>query len=594
MIRSLCEKFGLIILGPPSVGTEMNGFDSPSLSAREKRFPVQRRPCGLRQSIFFIFLSFALPACFGSGTSNNGAPLGEVSTDVSSVSVSPASAVLKRLSDAQYRNTIRDLLGPEIVVPSQLEPDAKLDGLVSLGSSVGTISSVGAERFENAAFKIAEQALADPDVRARVLPCEPSSSEDTSCFRTILSDFGKRAWRRPLEADELDRLAAVVASAATTYQSATTALEFGLGALLQSPNFLYRIELGEADPDRPGQLRYTAYEMASRLSYFLTNTMPDDELLAAAESGSLATVAGIEEQAVRLLQSGNAKEAVDNFFSELYDLTDLDNLSKDPLQFKAMDKELGPAARKETLMDIERIVFTENGDFRTLFTSRQTFVDRRLAAIYGIRAPSPDGFSAVTFPVESGRRGFLGQVSFLAKQSHPGSTSAVLRGRFVRETLLCGEIPPPIAAVNTGLEAPSEVARTLRERSLQHQRDPVCAGCHSRMDPIGYGFENFDAIGTWRDLDNGGVIDPSGDLDGTPFEDAASLGEVIAESPDMPLCLVRNLYRYATGNKETPGEFGQIEALNQTFVESGYRVLELFKQVAKSSGFRLVAAEEGS
>lgn len=507
------------------------------------------------------------------------------------VSLTPPPPVLRRLSQEQYKNTLYDIIGEDLVIPSQLEPDVASNGLISIGLAQSTISGYGVEKYEDAAFKIAEQALDNASYHEAIVTCSPASPEDASCLQQVISEFGYKAWRRPLEQEEVERIAALAADAATTYANFDDGVVFALATILQSPNFLFRIEIGEPNPN--GGYRYGAYEMATRLSYFLINSTPDDELLAAAADGSLLTDEGVRAQAERLLATKKARLAVRNMFSELYELYELDHLSKDPTIFTHMSKDLGQSAKEETLRGIETIVFDEDDDFREFFTTQRTFVDRRLAALYGIAAPVTEGFGEVTLPESGGRRGFLGHVSFLAVQSHPGTSSAVLRGRFVRSTLLCDDVPPPPAGFNTGVPEPSPTARTLRERSQVHYEDPVCANCHKIMDPIGFGLENFDAIGQWREIDNGGVIDPSGNLDDKyPFENAWDLAGVVAQHPKLGPCLARNLYRYATGNLETFGEFEQIDALGEVFEQSGYRVKELLLQIAISPGFRRVGEVE--
>lgn len=507
----------------------------------------------------------------------------ETPIDVDAAGYAAGDTSLRRLSQLQYRNTIRDLVGAEVVVPPQLEPDVSVDGQVSIGSARSTFSPLGVERFESAALKIADQAMNNPKVAGRLISCKPAKVDDAACMKTFVREFGKKAWRRPLTPAEEDRVADVGLAAAVTQGTFKQGALYAMAALLQSPNFLFRVELGRGGA-------FDDWEMASRLSYFLTNTTPDDELLAAAERGELTAEAGLRAQAERLMEQPAAREAVRNFFAEIYQLYALDSLSKDTTVFTFMDAELGPAAREETLALIEYIVFEKDADFRSFFTTTETFVNRRLAALYEVAAPVTDGFGRVTLPSKLRRRGFLGHVSFLAQQAHPLSTSAVLRGRFVRTALLCGEVPPPPADLNTGIPEPSANARTLKERSLIHQKEPFCAGCHSLMDPIGLGFENFDAIGRWRKQDNGAEIDPRGEIDGTPYADAWSLAGVVAKHPDVPYCLTRSAFRYATGHVEALGETDFLTVLTAWFAQSGYRIKPLFIELASSRAFRTAGA----
>lgn len=538
----------------------------------------------MHRSPWLLLGAFAMLAC--TGTDPTDAP------DLSKVPVDPSAPLLKRLSRPQYVNSVRDLLGSDVVVPAALEPDDKLEGLVAVGASRSTISPLGVERYERAANLIATQVFADGDRRLALVGCEPVGDKARDCVESFVRSFGPKVWRRPLGEEEVTRLTDVAMPAAAALDDPWRAPQTALSAMLQSPNFLFRAELGEPDPDRPGSSRFSSWEMASRLSYFLWNTTPDDELIAAAQRGELVSDEGLRAQAERLLSSPRARLAVRDFFSDLYRLTELDKLSKDTIVFAQMHPELGPSAREETLLGLEKLIFDEDGDFRTFFTTRRTFVNRRLAALYGIPAPSLEGFAEVVLPENGLRRGFLGQASFLAVNSHPVSTSAVLRGMFVRQTLLCGTIPSPPADVNTGLPEPSDSARTLRERNTVHLESQACAGCHSLMDPIGLAFENFDGIGVMRMLDNGGVIDPSGDLDGVDFSDPVGIANAIVEHPDFAPCFARHVYRYAGGQVEGRGERQLVEALGESFVAKGHRVRELLLDVALSPGFRRAAPQD--
>lgn len=523
---------------------------------------------------YAVLVAALLAACTADGGDKTKPP-----TDVDAAGYSAGETGLRRLSQMQYRNTIRDLVGPEIVVPPQLEPDVTVDGFVSVGGTKSTFSPLGVERYETAALKIADQAMKDAKVAARLIPCKPKAADDAACMKSFVREFGLRAWRRPLTKAEEDRITGVGVASARTLGKFKDGVAYAMTALLQSPYFLYRVELGKGGA-------FDDYELASRLSYFLTNTMPDDELFAAAARGDLQTPDGVRAQAERLMDKPDARAAVRNFFAEMYQLYKLDDLMKDTTVFTFMDAELGPAAREETLSLVEDLVFEQDADFRTFFTTTETFVNRRLAALYEVAAPVTDGFGRVTLPAKLRRRGFTGQVSFLALQSHPLATSAVLRGKFVRAQILCAEIPPPPANLNTGIPEATENARTLRERSIIHQKEPFCAGCHSQMDPIGLGFENFDAIGRWRTLDNGAEIDPSGDLDGVSYRDAWELAGVISKHPDLPYCLTRSAYRYALGHVEGLGETEFITALTEWFKQTGYRIKPLFVELAASQAFR--------
>lgn len=502
--------------------------------------------------------------------------------------VTPPAPALRRLTQAQYVNAVDDLLGEGLVLPNSLEPDTAIDGLYSVGAAATTLSAVGVELYEDAAFELAEQVMADPDRAADVIGCDPA---DDDCLTTFATTFGRRAWRRALTEDEIARVVTVGDLAATTLADADAGATYALATILQSPYFLYRVELGEEDPDDASRRRYTSTEMATRLAFLLWNTTPDDALLDAAEAGDLVTDDGLAREVDRLLADDRAHDGVRAVFDEVFTLYELEDLSKDPLVFTHASPEIGPSAREETLLGVEAVVFGDE-DWRTFFTTRRTYLDPVLASIYNVRSPTREGFAETELPADRGRAGFFGQVSFLALQAHPTATSATLRGQFVREILLCQTIPPPPADVDASIPEADATSPTLRDRLVTHLSDPTCAGCHQLTDPIGLGFENFDGLGMWRLTENDATIDPSGELDGASFADAVALGEVVAAHDQIAPCLADTMYRYATARVVEDGEEALVGWHADGFVESGYRVKALLKDIATSPGFRRVGEIE--
>jgi len=506
---------------------------------------------------------------------------GETGQSWPDVDVDPTPVVIKRLTTSQYENAVHDLVG-DVAVPINLEPDTAEAGFLVVGGAQSSISALGVERYESAAYDIAEQAMEDSTIASRLVPCTPAGTKDEACFGEVVRAFGRRAFRRPLTEAEQGRYVDVALEAAGKLGSFDDGVEFALAGMLMSPHFLFRIELGSGEGMRP----YTDYEMATRLSFFLWNSTPDDALLDAAEHGELTDPATLEHHVDRLLASERAREGVRNFFSERFELQELDDLVKDGEVFTEMSAELGPNAREETLRVVENLVFDREADYRDLFTSRRTFVNRKLASLYNVPAPALDGFGPTILPRDGGRVGLLGHASILALHAHATSTSATRRGLFVRQTLLCGTVPPPPADVDTSLPEATETFPTLRDRIDQHLSDPVCSSCHLALDPIGLGLEQFDGIGKFRIVENGETIDPSGDLDGKSFSDGASLGEAVASHPDVASCLVRHLYRYAIATEEGDGDQALIDQLTQQLVVDGYRIKPLLRRIALSEGFR--------
>ena len=494
---------------------------------------------------------------------------------------------MRRLTKAQFNNALLDLFGNEIVVPEVAEPDVVSSGLPSVGASESTYSSRGVESLEDAAYSVAAQVMDSEDRRQALVPCTPAQTVDTSCATETLAAIGRLAWRRTLTEEELTRIVALADISGETLDDFYQGLEYGIGALLQSPYFLYRVEIGEEDPVQPGARRFTELELATRLSFFLWNTTPDDELLTAAESGDLATREGLFDQATRLLESPRAREGMRNFFTEQLQLYKLDELSKDPTLFEHFTTLIGPDARDETLHLLDYAVFEAEMDYRDIMSTRETFLTPRLAALYDVPAPTEeDEFRYVEYPKSSTRSGLLGHASFLALHSHAVSSSATLRGKAVRSILLCQKIPVPPVNVDTSIPEASGTTLTLRDRVAEHLEDPSCAGCHELLDPIGLGLENFDGLGRYRILDNGVHIDATGTLDGDAFTDARQLGRAIGRHPGFPKCVVRTLGKYATGRESTDDESQWLRTLTERFEHHDYRVQALLLEIVMSPLFR--------
>ncbi len=503
--------------------------------------------------------------------------------------ITPQEPVLRRLTEAQYVNSVHDLLGDDVFVPTSLEPDVRLGGLVAVGAAQASISPRGVENFEAAAYALAEQAL-DPARASDLVPCSPAGTIDAGCAEAFVAAMGRRAWRRPLTQAEIDPLVAVAGAAADQLGDFHDGLEFALAGLLMSPHFLYRTELGEPDPDGVWERRFTGYDVASRLSFLLWNTTPDDELLDAAEAGDLTDDAGLAEQVDRLLGDPRAREGVRAWAADMLSLAELDDMEKDPATFVHVTDTLPAAAREETLRGVEALVFEDEAPLQELLTSRRTFLDRELATLYDVPAPARDGFGEFVHGDDSLRVGFLGQASFLAPNAHPVSTSPTLRGMFIQRVLLCRTLPGPPADVDTSIPEPSEDAPTLRDRVLQHLEDPGCSGCHQIIDPPGLGLEHFDGVGRFRTTDGGAPIDASGDLDGVPFDGPVELAEAIAANEDFAPCMVQTMVRYANGNIARSGEFDGLLWLDDEFAFRKHRVQPLVEDLALSPLFRQAGA----
>lgn len=505
----------------------------------------------------------------------------------------PIEARLHRLTRVQYENTIRDLLG-DVAIPTDLEVDTPLHGFTTVGASNLTVGPRAAEQYEQAALDLARQIFDRPDYGAFV-GCEPTSADDP-CVREFIRRFGRRAFRRPLTPEELDRWHGVARQIGADLGDVTAGLELATAGLLQSPHFLFRVEIGEPDPDQPDRRRYTSLEMASRLSYFIWSSTPDDDLLQAAEDGLLDTDDGLRAEARRLLGHPKARAALIRFFEEYLKLDRLDSITKDPALFPQMSPTMADSMRREVTLLIDDIVFERDADLREMLDSRDTFMNAELARLYQHPEPvSEAGFAAVTHPENSPRAGILTTGAFLALNAHATVTSPTHRGRFIRQFLLCQEIPPPPPGVTTTLPEPDPNVgpETLRQRLERlHLAEPSCAGCHSLMDPIGFALESFDPIGAYRTTENGLPVDTRGYLDGEAFKDAKQLAGLLRERTEVAACLSRMTYRYATGHLETGGETRVLRSLSEAFAGSGFSFQELVMAVVTSDGFRFAAETE--
>ena len=481
---------------------------------------------------------------------------------------------LRRLTVRQYHNTILDLYGANeaIVLPTRLEPDFQYEGLASLGAALSATSPLGVERYEEAARNLAGQ----------IVTGEDCGTSDRGCAEALVARHGRLLYRRTLTDDEKTRLTDLALEVAGATGSFETGAEYAVATMLQSPWFIYRVE------HTPGTLSGT--ELATRMAYFLWDGPPDEVLLDAAEAGVLDTPEGREEQVDRMLADARYRRGVRDFFTELFDLDALDSLTKDGSVYRYASPELWASAKRETLAVLEDHIVDQKADYRKLFSRRRTFVDRRLAALYDIEAPAAPEGDWVDLPADGARVGILGHASILGLYAHPISSSATRRGAFLQRRLLCHFIPPPPADVDTSIPDATN-APTRRERLLVHQEDPSCSGCHIPLDNVGLALENFDGEGRFRTHENNARIDPSGELDGVSFADAAGLGQTLAAHEDLPGCIAERIYDYAAGHVTVEGEEEYVEWLTEDFKENGYSVEHLMRRVVLSEAFRQGGAQ---
>lgn len=497
----------------------------------------------------------------------------------------PGEAVLPRLTTAQYRNCVGDLLGPDLP-PVDLEPDTNPYLFFNIGASTTTLSELGTQQYEEAADVLTRAVFDDPQRRTELVGCDPTTG-GVPCIEQFVASFGRRAYRRPLSDAEQSRWRDIAVELSTP--DAWEGVRLATAGMLQSPHFLYRVELGEPDPDRPDRLRYTAHEMASRLSFLLWNTGPDDELLDAADTGDLLTDEGLRMHAERLLASPRANVAVQSFFAQYFDLGRLDGVDRDPDAYPMFAPSLPQAMRTEVELLVDDFVFRRDTDVRGLYGTHTTFVNESLAALYGIEAPgaSPVAFVPAQLPEDGPRAGLLTLGAFLTMNAHESETSPTLRGKYLRERVLCQEVQPPPDDVDTDLDASEAEGATIRERLEAHRNDPACSGCHGFIDPPGYLFEHFDSLGNYRTAyPDGQPVDASGDLDGAPMASATDLAPLLSDDPRVATCIVKQLYRHAQGRLDETDETDIVRDLSDRFAEEDHRFAPLLVELVTHEGFR--------
>ena len=506
-------------------------------------------------------------------------------------------AVVRRLTQDQYRQAIADIFGPDIKVGGRFEPDIRsAHGLIATGAGQVAVTPSGLEQYDVMARSIADQVV-DKDHRGILIPCVPKSAKaaDAACARKFFSKVGPLIFRRQLTAKELEVQVEIANAGAQTLGDFYQGVALSLVGLLDNPNFLFRIEDTKADPKHPGAREFTAYAKASRISFLIWNSIPDAELLTAAADGDLDNKDGLTRQVDRLLASPRLDQGVEVFFSDMLQFETFRDLQKDAALYPKFSLQAAEDSKEQALRTIVEVLITEHGDYRDLFTTHKTFLTRTLGPLYDVAVDKPDGWEPYEFPPDSPRAGILTQLGFVALHSHAGRSSPTLRGKAVRELLLCQKVPDPPGNVDFTLfeDSTNAVHRTARDRLTAHRSNPACAGCHKIMDPIGLALENFDTAGEYRTTENGAPIDTSGELNGVAFKNAADLGKILHDASAVPPCLVRRVYEYATGRPVEKGETALLEDLTQRFAADGYRFPELLRRVALSDAFSRIAPDSG-
>jgi mono/diheme cytochrome c family protein len=434
----------------------------------------------------------------------------------------------------------------------------------------------------------------DTPMRQRIFVCRPTGpTDELPCAKRILSTLTRRAYRRPVSDDDLQDLLPFY-DAGRKEESFDVGIEKALQRILVSPQFLFRIERDRADAVSGELYRITDLELASRLSFFLWSSIPDDELLNVAAAGKLKDKAVLQQQVRRMLADPRSESMVSNFASQWLLLRDIEVKRPDALIFPDFDENLRTAFERETELFVDSVL-RENRSVLDLLTANYTFVNERLAKHYGIPNVEGSYFRRVTFPEGSVRGGLLGQGSILTNTSYSVRTSPVLRGKWVLENLLSAPPPPRPPNIPDLKTEGATAGKTLsmREAMTQHRADPACAGCHARMDPIGFAMENFDAVGRWRDNDNGNPIDVSGVLpDGTKLDGVSGLKQALLRHPEEFVSTVaRKMLMYAIGRNVQYFDAPAVRAIVRESSKSKYTFSALVLGVVESIPFQMRQAQ---
>ena len=488
--------------------------------------------------------------------------------------------MLRRLSHAEYRRTVADLLGLEAERAQTFAPDPSVRGFANDAAAL-QVDPLLADQYRASAEELAEAAVATR--LDRILPCR--RDESAACAAQLIHDFGMQAFRRPLTTAEQQRYADLFVEVAEEDGFAEGA-RWVIAAILQSPHFLYRSELGIRGED--GAFALGPWEIATQLSYLFTGSMPDRALREAAASGALATEAGLRAQIERLAADPRAQETMASFFESWLELERLETVPRDTATYP----ELTPAIRQAMRGEIARVVadlVAADGTLADALTLERSYMTDELAAFYGV-APGSGPADAEGFRlVQTGgtpHRGLLALGGVLMTHALPSGSSPIHRGLLVRERFLCNELPPPPANLNTA-PPPVDPEKSTRERYAQHGSDEACATCHDLIDPIGFAFEHFDGAGRWREKDGAHEIDDSGAIlhsvstDGT-FHGVAGLAAKLAESKEVERCFTGLWTSFALGIARGEGYACMLEGK----LPEGAGVASLRSAVAELAHFR--------
>lgn len=499
----------------------------------------------------------------------------------------------RRLTESQYRHAIADIFNPEIEINARFEPELREAGLQAIGNARLSITTSGLEQYLSLARSISRQII-DSENAQTLIGCELSSEDvrkskpalkaNAKCAQSFIETRGSQLVRRPLTADEVDASMEAYTNGVDGTGIPVKGLNLALIGMLMSPEFLFRVERAEPDPQDSEKYRLDAYTKAARVSYLLWDAAPDAELLKAAKNGTIHKASVLDKQVNRLLASPRLEDGIRAFFTDMFQFEMFESLTKDGATYPKFSQAVADSAREETLKFMVNQLLTKEGDYRDIFTSRETFVNRSLAAVYDVPFLSKAEWTKHEFSEQSERSGVLTQATFLSLFSHPAASSPTKRGVKIYDIFQCIALPDPPPDVDFSTVQAVENG-TVRTRLIEHKTNPGCYSCHNISDPPGLALEHFDSLGQHRVLENGDLIDVSAEINGKAFDGSVGLGEFMHDNPLATQCLVRKVHNYGIGRGDTSKDREILKRQNTFFADNGYKLPALLRSVLTDPDF---------
>jgi len=518
------------------------------------------------------------------GGLNGGSGLGPgAGSGAASVVAEPGRVTMRRLNQVEYDNTVHDLLGTNTQPALLFLSDTQANGFDNNGDQLG-LSPVRMDQYRQAAEALAQEALTTPALRANVLTCDPTAGGDT-CLTAMLTTFGARAYRRPLTTDEVTGYLSLAAAARAAGAMPDEVVSTLVQAILVSPHFLFRVEI-DPNPTSLTPHPLGPYELASRLSYMIYASLPDTPLFVSAQAGHINDPTELQAQLTRMLADPKARLS-QNFAEQWLGVRAVDTLQPDATLFPSFNAQLGQSMKQEVDLFFGDFI-KSNLPLEQLLTASFTYVDGPLAKLYGLPSPGTS-MTRVDLSASPQRGGLLTMGALLMATSRGNRTSPVSRGKFTLSELLCAPTPPPPPTV---VFPPESVilASSARDFLAQHRNSPTCAACHNQLDPVGLSLENYDAIGAFRTMDHGQVIDASGTLpDGTTFMGARGLSQRVASDPRYRSCVASALLTYSLGRTLSDTDTPYTQAIAGGAAGAGAATVglrDLIARVVASDPFR--------